>query len=83
MNWTQEETPRATPFLLKHDDFRLTVDATSKRIWQHFSLTFGVFREATECKATWPREAIAEARRRIDEFEAAINQNEGKQEDDE
>ena len=74
MNWTQEEpTPREQTILLRREDILLSVDGADRH-WQHFMLSFGVFSEATteECKATWPREAIAVARRKLDEFEEAI-----------
>ena len=53
---------------------RLAVDDDDDP-WQHFSLTFGKFekeRTFDECLRTWPREAIAEARRRLDEFEKKL-----------
>ena len=55
---------------------RLAVDEDEP--WQHFSLSFGVFskdRTFSECLRIWPREAIAEARRRLDEFEKKVAEN--------
>jgi hypothetical protein len=76
MKWTQEETPKVAPFRVKHEAISLSVGAEDGRKWQHLMLTVGVHSEATaeECKETWPREAIAEARRRLDEFEAVIKE---------
>ena len=58
---------------------RLSVDDDGDEPWQHFSLTFWKFekeRTFDECLRTWPREAIAEARRRLDEFEKKLDKEE-------
>jgi hypothetical protein len=76
MKWIKDEVPPVKPgdgFLLYHGDIRLSVNLKDRH-WQHFGISFGAFSEKTtdECKATWPREAIAEARRKLDEFEAEM-----------
>ena len=77
MKWTEEtQEPRGRRVVMDCGiAMRLAVD-DDKEPWQHFSLTFGKFekeRTFSECLADWPREAIAEARRRLDEFEAKLD----------
>ena len=79
MKWTEEIEPRERRVVMQHGNhMQLAVD-NDKEPWQHFSLSFGVFAKNTtfdECLRTWPREAIAEARRRLDEFEAKLDKEE-------
>ena len=80
MKWKEETQEPKEHSVVMEDGLamRLAVD-NDKEPWQHFSLTFGKFeKEQTfdECLRTWPREAIAEARRRLDEFEAKLDKEE-------
>ena len=77
MKWTEEIEPRERRVVMRHGvHMQLAVEYDDAESWQHFSLSFGVFakdRTFSECLESWPREAIAEARRRLDEFEAAAD----------
>ena len=77
MKWTEEtQEPRERRVVMDCGiAMRLAVD-NDKEPWCHFSLSFGVFakdRTFDECLRIWPREAIAEARRRLDEFEKKLD----------
>ena len=62
---------------LDHGALRLQVSPAQHRgdeQWQHCSISFGRFSNVTmeDCCQTWPREAIAEARRILNEFESTL-----------
>ena len=42
--------------------------------WKYFTLSFGEFTtdNVEDCEALWPREALAQARKALDEFEATL-----------
>jgi len=51
--------------------------ANVDKTWQWLSLDFGYHSENSmaECMQTWPREAIAKARAKLDEFEEFLDNN--------
>ena len=71
MNWSHESTTNKGPF-------QLSVGPGSGRRWQHFTFSFGRHSEAAheECLKTWPREAIALARKELDDLETLLGENE-------
>jgi hypothetical protein len=79
MKWKQDEA-ETKPYLIHNSgDIRLSVgdaDKNSNEQWQHLCLSLGKFSLATtdECMDTWPRAAILEARRQLDDFEKLLNQ---------
>lgn len=81
MEW-KNETPKPpkSKAVIDAGLIRLTVSESvdGPERWQFFSLDFGDLSEASheECLRTWPREAIARARKALDEFEANLNKGE-------
>jgi hypothetical protein len=78
MKWEVESPKTEVASVTYLGDVRLSVSGPTDdgKTWQHFSLSFGAFDAGTpeECRQTWPREAIAEARRLLELAEAAINE---------
>lgn len=76
MKWTDDAAePRPRKARLDTSiDFTISVSDDGETRWQYFMLSFGTHSEepSTVCLETWPREAIAEARRRLDELEAKL-----------
>ena len=60
---------------IKTDDITtLVIENRDGRRWQRLEMTFGVYtaEEFVVCSVTWPREAIALARTKLDEFEREL-----------
>lgn len=75
MNW--EQTPPASRPRVQLNTkpcFSVTVADHATHRWQHFLLEFGShsLESNEQCQQTWPREAIAEARRRLDDLESRL-----------
>lgn len=69
--WNHDSTIECGPM-------RLSVHLATVRPeqWQHFALSFGSHSEASheECLENWPREAIARARKVLDDFETLFKE---------
>ena len=78
MNWETDpiEVPRERTCVTLGDMRFSLLQSGDGVTWQHFSLTFGHHTADTDeqCKSTWPREAIAEARKRIDAAERSLDE---------
>lgn len=77
MNWDNQTPHVRQSFVYFNGVIRMSVsDAESdpNKRWQHFQFSFGESspNSIDECKATWPREALALARKALDEFEATL-----------
>lgn len=63
--------------ILEMGSVRMSVSAAKdEKQWQFFVLDFGTHSNASheECLKTWPREAIARARKELDEFENLLDE---------
>ena len=77
MNWEAEiEVPKERTTVTLGDMRFSLLPSGDGVTWQHFSLTFGHHASETveECKSTWVRQAIAEARKRIDSAERSLTE---------
>ena len=80
MKWETKEPKVAKSYQrLTHGDISLSVappmgPESLAMCWQTFSIMFTVSTDTSVAEAcqTFPREAIAEARKRLDEFEASL-----------
>ena len=71
MNWDHDS-------ILEMGSVRIAVSAAKdEKQWQFFIVDFGTHSNASheECLKTWPREAIARARKTLDEFENLLEQD--------
>lgn len=74
--WKTVERPVILTAEWNVGDIRLSINPLDDhRRSQHFGLTFCQFTEAdtNSCLETWPREAIALARKKLDEFESRLD----------
>ena len=76
INWIETQETINHKMVVHEGPISLTLshDKESGNRWQWFSVSFGTFTPASmdECRATWPREAIARARAELDRFESAL-----------
>ena len=73
MNWENASSS------LEIGSVRIAVSpANAEKQWQFFILDFGTHSNASheECLKTWPREAIARARKELDKLEHFLNEEE-------
>ena len=72
MNWTHNSTLEMGPVRMS-----IQPGARPAEWWQFFIMDFGSHSNASreECLKTWPREAIARARKALDEFENLLEQD--------
>ena len=80
MEWENEKPkPTSERSTLDGDDIRITIErkVSEDRNWQYFGLVFSEYsqRDHEACQMQWPRQAIATARKRLDEFEAELNKD--------
>ncbi len=61
---------------LEHGPITLTITEGAAANWLHFIISFGgsTTEPPEECRKTWPREAIARARKALDELEASLGE---------
>ena len=78
MRWTEEQEVHQRSFVMR-DGVALQISVDDEESpWAYFSMSFGKFvKDLTfsECLEIWPKEAIAEARKRLDSFEEKLDAN--------
>ena len=77
MKWEKQTTPAIEQHAIESGDCTLRVEphgGLDGRPWRFFSMTFGstATEDVDECLESWPREAIAKARKELDELEAKL-----------
>ena len=78
MKW-EKRTPAVTSWIFQSGPVRLAIGPAENdpgRLWQHFMLTVGrhTTSPVSDCQRDWPRQAIADARAALDEFEAQLEE---------
>lgn len=78
MTWkTTKPTQIPADSVIQTPDVRLSVGpahGTTPEQWQYLDMTFGAhsMRSHNECLETWPKEAIARARKALDDLETLL-----------